>query len=176
MSWSNTQGPRMSRGPSASWPITAIFCWPASGSRPSFFSSTNVFPAASRATSRCAASASTTGAAASSTYGFSNRPSRNFASSTRSTAASSSASLTRPAATASGSRPKAGSNMHISMSRPACRARAPASVRSAAKCWTASERTALASLTTQPVNPNCSRSTSVSSQRLPLAGTPLRSM
>ena len=66
--------------------------------------------------------------------------------------------------------------MHISMSRPADTARAPASVRSRAKCWVSMDRTALASETTNPSKPNASRSTSVSSQRLPDAGTPFRSM
>ena len=62
------------------------------------------------------------------------------------------------------------------MSTPALIARAAASVRSAAKPWVTRFRTALASLTTKPSNPHVSRSTSVNSQRLPDAGTPLRSM
>jgi len=85
-------------------------------------------------------------------------------------------SETMPAATACGRRENAGSNMHISMSRPAFTARAPASARSRAKCWVTIERTALASETTKPSKPNAPRSTSVSSQRLPDAGTPFRSM
>ncbi len=92
------------------------------------------------------------------------------------TAWSRAASSTFPSATEPGRWVKAGSDTAISMSRPALGARAPASAGSAAKCWVSSDLTALASLTTKPSKPHSSRSTSVSSQRFPDAGTPLRSM
>jgi hypothetical protein len=66
--------------------------------------------------------------------------------------------------------------MAISMSTPAARARAAASGGSAARPWVTRLRTTLASLTTKPPNPHASRSTSVKSQRLAAAGTPLRFM
>ena len=64
----------------------------------------------------------------------------------------------------------------ISRSTPTESARAPASVRSAAKWWVSRFRTALASLTTKPSKPQVSRRTSVKSQWLPDAGIPFRSM
>ena len=56
------------------------------------------------------------------------------------------------------------------MSTPTLTARAAASLRSAAKSWVTRLRTALASLTTKPSNPQVSRNTSVNSHRLPDAG------
>jgi len=142
----------------------------------SFLSRTKVRSAAARATSRWAGSSSVARPAASSTHGFSNSPSRNFAVRTRRTASSSASSVTSPCSTACGSRLNAGSIMHISMSIPAARERAPASARSLAKCCVSSERTALASDTTKPSKPRAPRSTSVSSQRFAEAGTPFRSI
>ena len=109
--------------------------------------------------------------------GASNRPIRILASRTRRTLASS-ASLARRARTRA---PRAGARRPGRRSpspgrRPASTARAPASVRSAAKPWVTRFRTALASLTTKPSKPQVSRSTSVNSHRLPVAGMPLRSM
>ena len=65
---------------------------------------------------------------------------------------------------------------HLHDRRPAFTARAPASARSAAKPWVTRLRTAFASLTRKPWKPQPSRSTSSSSQWLPVAGIPLRSM
>ena len=118
---SKHQGPRVSRGESASGPITAIEPrLPASsGSRsPSLRSSTADRSAAMRATSRCAGSSSTSAARASSTYGSSNRPIRSLASSTRRTLASSVAGSTAPRARPAGRWAYAGSVIAISMSRP----------------------------------------------------------
>ena len=139
-------------------------------------SSTADRSAAIRATSRCAGSSSTSAARPSSTYGSSSRPIRSLASSTRRTLASSVAGSTVPRARPAGRWAYAGSVIAISMSRPASIARAAASGRSAAKPWVSRLRAALASLTTNPSKPQRSRSTSVKSQRLPVAGMPLSVM
>ena len=102
---SKTQGPMVSRGESASGPITAIeLSAPASrGSRsPSLRSSTADRSAATRATSRWAGSASTSRARSSSTYGSSNRPIRIFASRMRRTLASIVSTSVAPDSSASG--------------------------------------------------------------------------
>ena len=169
----------MSRWESASGPSTATepSAAASSGSRsPSLRSSTADRSAATRASLRCAGSASTVRARSSSTYGLSNRPSRILAARTRRTQSSIASSLTAPLSTASGRCPYAGSVMAISRSTPAVTPRAPASARSAAKRCVRRLRTALASLTTNPSKPHCSRSTSENSHRLPEAGMPFRLM
>ena len=101
---------------------------------------------------------------------------RIFASRIRRTLASIVAMSVAPVSSASGRWALAGSVLAISRSTPALTARAPASVGSAANPWVTRLRTPLASLTTNPSKPSVPRSRSVTSQPLPAAGTPLRSM
>ena len=92
-------------------------------------------------------------------------------------AASSVSSLTAPCSTASGRWAYAGSAIAISMSTPAFTARAPASVRSAAKPCVDEVADRVGVADHEPLEaPASPRSTSVNSQRLPVAGMPLRSM
>ena len=176
---SKHHGPSVSRFESANGPTTATdpSAVASRGSRsPSLRSSTADRSAATRASSRWAGSASTVRARSSSTYGFSNSPSRTLAARTRRTQASIAASVTAPFSTASVKCPYAGSVSAISRSTPAATPRAPASARSAAKRWVTRFRTALASLTTNPSNPHWPRSTSLNSHWLAEAGMPFRLM
>ena len=140
-----------------------------------FRSNTAARSAAVWATSRCAGSPSTSRARSSSTYGSSSRPILSLASSTRRTLASTASWLAAPDSTASGRWAYAASAIAISMSMLTLMARAPASV---GLRRTVRHQVAYGVGIAHHEAPEAERVAqhSLNSQRLPVAGIPLRSM